>query len=74
MWQMVAIGAFKLQTCCKAMLFEWFDLFPGPHSHASVAFCGVRSHIKFPRPFSLYAHKPLGDVFHTFIYALQHCL
>ena len=53
-------GQFLVQNGTAAQVSEWFDQFRRAHSHASVAFCGVRGHIKSPRPLNLYAHKPLG--------------
>ena len=53
-------GQFLVQNGTVAQVSEWFGQFPRAHSHASVAFCGVRGHIKSPRPLNLYAHKPLG--------------
>ena len=54
-------GQFLVQNGTAAQVSEWFDQLGRAHSHASVAFCGVRGHIKSPRPLNLYAHKPLGE-------------
>ena len=55
-------GQFLMQNGTAAQVSKWFGQFPRAHSHASGSFCGVRSHIKSPRPLNLKHHKPLGQL------------